>query len=221
MLNGFKIIDADCHVLEPLSLWEERLPPELHHRRPRYVEASPQMPLAESVERFGWRGLIPRSLRFVVDGEEVFHAVTGALGVEAARVARERFGDELEHGTTLASQLQALRRMGVDAAFLYPTGMLHLLAIDPLDPALTVALARAYNDWLRDLCAQAPDVLQGVGVVSRHDPHAMVEELIRIDGFGWKAVHLRPNVVAGRRLSDPAHEPFWEECERRKIAVGI
>jgi predicted TIM-barrel fold metal-dependent hydrolase len=221
MLHGYRILDADCHVIEPLELWKERLPPELVHRRPLHVEVPSELSLGENVKRYGWRGLLPSCPRLRVDGEEVLQAVTDALSAESTRVTSEHFGDELAQGTTLASQLLALRRMGVDAASLYPTLMLHLLAIDPLDSALTVALARAYNDWLRDLCAQAPDILQGVGVVSRHDPQAMVEELVRIAGFGWRAVHLRPNVVAGRRLSDPAYEPFWQECERLRIAVGI
>lgn len=221
MLNGYRILDADCHVIEPLELWQDRLPPELAHRGPRYVEVPRTLSVGDDMKRYGWRGLVTGSKRLVVDGEEAWHAVTGALQAESVRLTAEHFGDELKKGSTPASQLQALRRMGVDAAFLYPTNMLHFLAIDPLDPALTAALARAYNDWLRDLCAQAPDVLQGVGVVSRHDPQAMVDELVRIAGFGWRAVHLRPNVVAGRRLSAPEYEPFWQECERLRIAVGI
>lgn len=222
MLNGHRILDADCHILEPDSLWAERLPPELRHRAPRFVPAAPELPPVDRVERYGWRGLAPSPYRYVVDGEEVYHDLSGVLSAEAHRLTEQRFGDDLHDGaSTLSSQLRALERMGVDAAFIYPTAMLHLLAIDPLDPALTTALARVYNDWLRELCSQAPEVLQPVGVVSRHDPAAMTEELERIAGLGFRAVHLRPNVVAGRRLSDPAYADFWGECERRQVAVGI
>ena len=39
--------------------------------------------------------------------------------------------------------------------------------------------------------------------------------------FGWKAIIVRPNPIKGRLLSDPAYEPFWNECERLGIAIGI
>ncbi len=103
MLNGYRIIDADCHILEPLDLWRERLPPDLVHRRPRLKELEPKMSLLESVERFGWRGVLPDSTRLVVDGEEVWHAMSGALTAESVRVTTEHFGAELDLGTTLCS----------------------------------------------------------------------------------------------------------------------
>jgi predicted TIM-barrel fold metal-dependent hydrolase len=49
----------------------------------------------------------------------------------------------------------------------------------------------------------------------------MVSQLQQIADFGWKAVYLRPNPTKGRLLSDPVYEPFWTECERLGIAVGI
>lgn len=218
MLKGYRILDADCHVLEPDSMWTEGLSPEFKDRGPRYVADTPAETAEELVERFGWRGLEPSLLKFVIDGKDVFHALPPVLRGVASRETDEQVSDaEL----TPEEMTAALDRMGIDVAFLYPTMGLHLLAIDDLDPALTVQLARSYNDWIGEFCGYAPERLLPVGVVARHDPEAMVEELSRIVERGWRAVHLRPNAVCGRRLSDPAHEGFWDECEKHRIAVGI
>ncbi|MEK8021029.1 MAG: hypothetical protein VSS75_029515, partial [Candidatus Parabeggiatoa sp.] len=34
MLNNYQIIDADCHVLEPLEMWEKYLEPEFKDHAP-------------------------------------------------------------------------------------------------------------------------------------------------------------------------------------------
>jgi len=35
MRNGWKIVDADCHQMEPADVWERYIDPELRSRAPR------------------------------------------------------------------------------------------------------------------------------------------------------------------------------------------
>jgi predicted TIM-barrel fold metal-dependent hydrolase len=49
----------------------------------------------------------------------------------------------------------------------------------------------------------------------------MVPELLRVVGFGWKVIFLRPNPVKGRILSDPAYELFWKTCEELGVAICL
>ena len=51
-----------------------------------------------------------------------------------------------------------------------------VLAIDGLDPELAAAIAKAYNDWMRDFCKVAPDRMYGAAIVAPHDVSAAVEE---------------------------------------------
>jgi uncharacterized protein len=221
MRDGYRIIDSDCHVIEPDAIWASCLAPQDRHRAPQYVPDPARESPIERVDQYGWRGLEVSALKFVVDGVDAYRACSPVVQAEAERVTRRRF-QELEGGaSTPESQRIALERLGVDVAFCYPTVALHVLAIDGLAPALSVAFAESYNTWLRGFCRERSEMLQGVGVVSRYDPEAMVEEVIRIAGFGWRAVTVRPNVVGGRRLADPAYEPFWRACEEHEIAVGV
>jgi uncharacterized protein len=119
------------------------------------------------------------------------------------------------------TQVRAMQQMGIDRALIYPTYGLWLLAIDSMTPQLAQEFVCAYNNWLRDFCSYDPHILRGVGLVNLHHPQAMVSELTRIAEFGWKAVCVLPNPVKGRILSHPDYEPFWAECERLGIAVGI
>ena len=60
MLNGYKIIDADCHVLEPIEMWETYLEPAFKQRGP-----SPQME---------------------IDGEKIYFQISEALAAEGRKV---------------------------------------------------------------------------------------------------------------------------------------
>lgn len=195
MLNNYQIIDADCHVMEPTSLWKTYLEPAFKNNA-----------LSEDMK---------------IENEEITHKISSEVQFEGFRVMLQDQTVSLFKNFNSESQILALKKMGVDIAFLYPTVGLWLFAIDTMEPQLAGAYTRAYNNWLRDFCDYDPQILNGVGAINLHDPEDMVPELRRIHEFGWKAVFLRPNPVKGRLLSDPAYEPFWTECEQLGIAVGI
>jgi uncharacterized protein len=195
MTEPYRIIDADCHVWEPAELWDRYLEPAV-------------------AARF-------RSDTLEVDGEKIYQKMSrqvSALGVDVVERDRRIYGIT---GYDPESQVKAMRVLGVEVAFLYPSMSNWLFAIDAMDAALAGTFVRAYNDWLRDFCSYDTGVLRGVGAINRHAPEEMVPELQRIAAFGWRAVVLRPNPIKGRLLSHPDYEPFWSECERLDIAVGF
>lgn len=219
MLKKYKILDADGHVSEPFEMWEEYLEPEFKSRAPykeqniEYSDSSHQVIRLDLFE--------PPTKNMKISGEIIYHNISDAVWAEGIKATIRDYKNYGTIGIDPSSQLQAIARMGVDVCFLYPTVGLWLLAIDSMDPQLAGALTRAYNNWLRDYCSYNPQVLRGVGAINMHDPSDMVPELQRIASWGWKAVFLRPNPVKGRLLSDPAYEPFWTECERLGIGVGL
>ena len=199
MLNGYQIIDADSHVLEPHQMWADYL-------EPRFKQYAP-------------------SAEMTIAGETIYHKLNPDVASQWHRhnqaFMQAHYPSFFLNQPDPESYVQIMKQTGVDIAFLYPSYLLFIGAIDSMAPPLAGAFSRAYNHWLRDYCSYNPQVLKGVGAISLHDPAEMTAQLHEIVEFGWKAVYLRPNPIKGRLLSDPAYEPFWAECERLDIAVGL
>jgi len=190
-----KIIDADCHVWEPSNIWSDYLEP-----------------------RFG-EHVVTAGL--TLDGEPIYHKISAGVARAGADTRARSYATYGISDYEPPSVVKALGLLGAEMAFLYPSVGGWLLAIDSMDAALAGGFVRAYNNWLRDFVAYDPQILRGVGVINRHAPEEMVPELHRISAFGWRAVVMRPNPIKGLLLSDPAYEPFWSECERLDVAVGL
>ncbi|MFN6537391.1 MAG: amidohydrolase family protein [Nostoc sp. EkiNYC01] len=196
MLNGYQIIDADSHAIEPPSLWAKYLEPKFQHFAP--------------------------SAEMKIQGQEIVKNISQQVRRQGNQQMMEAHPNAYFKGYDAESHIQAMVEMGIDIAFVYPTYGLWLWAIDDMAPEVAGAFTRAYNTWLyEEFCSYSPDKLKGVGAINFHAPEEMVTELHRINKFGWKAVLLRPNPVKGRILSHPAYEAFWTECEEMGIAVGI
>ncbi|MGK7942404.1 MAG: amidohydrolase family protein [Crocosphaera sp.] len=196
MLNGYQIIDADSHVIEPPEMWAKYLDKKFKDFAP-----SPDMK---------------------IKGEPITETISKQVEEEGNKQMMQAHPNAYMNRYNPESHVQAMVQMGVDIAFLYPTYGLWLFAIDSLPAEVIGAFTRAYNTWLHEeFCSYDPDRLKGVGAMNQHDPEEMVKEVHRIANWGWKAVFLRPNPVQGRILSDPAYERFWTACEELDIAVGI
>lgn len=194
-MQVYRMIDADAHVFEPTGMWQKYLEPAFKRHAP--------------------------SSAMKVGNEAIYAKFSPSLREEALKILRETHPLSLLAGFDAESQVRFNQKMGIEMAFLYPTIGLWLFAIDSMPAALAGAFIRAYNNWLYDFCSYDPQILRGVGAINLHAPEEMVSELHRIVTFGWRAVFIRPNPVKGRLLSDAAYEPFWSECERLGIAVGI
>ena len=219
MLKDYQIIDADSHVTEPADMWEQYLEPEFKDRAPYKDMTLKGGDPSRQVIRLDLFSPPFKDLK--VEGETIYDNISEGVWAEGLKVAIQAYKSYGVRNFDPESHVQAMKRLGADIAFLYPTVGLWMLAMDSMDPKLAGALTRAYNNWLRDFCSYDVQSLRGVGAINLHDPEEMVPELRRIAEFGWKAVFLRPNPVKGRLLSDPAYEPFWTECERLEISVGL
>ncbi|WP_437566670.1 amidohydrolase family protein [Sorangium sp. So ce542] len=223
MRDGYRILDADRHVIEPLDLWQAHLEPEFRDHAPYLAYVGEGEPLADLVAYRGPEGLVSLPPQPMMDGRPLLHRTSARTWRAVASASRRRAGRLARLGPLELPQahIEDMDREGIDVAFLYPTLALMLLGMAPLDPALASAFARAYNTWLRGFCDHEPRRLRGVALMSPHDPAQMEPELARAAALGFRAVVVRPNPVAGRTLGDPAYEAFWAECERRSIAVAV
>jgi predicted TIM-barrel fold metal-dependent hydrolase len=219
MLKGYQILDADSHVMEPLEMWEEYLEPAFKSFAPKKQQKTIAQTASSRVIEIDL--FEPAFKNLTVSDEKIYYNIPDAVWNNGGERAPENLAQYDDRTYSPESQLQAMEKLGVDLAFLYPTAGLWLFAIDKMEPQVAGAFIRAYNNWLRDFCSCEPKLLRGIGAINLHEPAEMVSELRRIAEFGWKAVFLRPNPVKGRLLSDRAYEEFWTECERLNIAVSI
>ena len=213
------VADSDMHVLEPPDLWQRYIAPEFRHAAP--------VGMTE----------LRRDLRVKVKS----HVMLRLGPVRAVREARgagigwrpdqeDAYASAEARGWDAVAQLEAMDREGVDVAVLFPSRGLFVLGLDSVDqmgadglePAFASAIARAYNDWLRDFIAAAPSRLFGAAMVAPHDVASAVEEARRcVTEYGFKAIFLAPGAVNRRPWHHPAYDPLWAECERLGIPVAF
>jgi predicted TIM-barrel fold metal-dependent hydrolase len=204
-------VDADGHVLEhPNAMLDYA--PRRYRERIWHVETDE--------EGHDW---------VVFDGSRdpanVF-AYAGSGGLTPAEQARAAAGEiryadirpgAFEPGPRLAD-LDAER---IDQTVLYPTTLLGIAGVQDLDFA--TAQCRAYNDWLSDFCASAPDRLFGVAIIPQQDPEAAAAELRRAAGRpNLVGTFIRPNpVVEWRHFLDPVWDPIWRAASETGWPLGL
>src|SRR5215813_9882182 len=207
MRNGRRVIDTDCHQIEPPDLWVERIEPRFRDRAPRigdYHGTRTMMVEGEPFtdERSGYRFHSPEFLA-------------------ALRRGMERFARLREAGFGAAARLADMDEHGVDVQVLYPTSGGQMLGRVFEDVELLAACCRAYNDWSADYCAAAPDRLRWAAILPLQAVDLAVEEARRTAARGAAAYYLRPNPICGRNLYHHDHAPLWAEVERLGVPLSI
>jgi uncharacterized protein len=209
--NGFKVFDSDLHVQEPWDLW-------LRYIEPRYKDRAP----------IGARNYV-MDPTLVHEGKAISKVQlnTDSLNDQVMSVKklapRQAYYKEAEkRGFGPDTQIEAMDQEGVDVAVLFPTRGLFAHAKEYDDDNLAAAISRAYNDWLVEFCAYAPDRMYGAAMIPAQNIPAAVEEVKRAKkDLGFKAIFVRPNPMRGRNWHDPYYDPLWAECEKQGLAVGF
>ena len=212
--GGFRIVDSDMHIMEPPDLWQ------------RYTD--------KKYRDYGQVGVTSdnvRDLRTVHPDGRPWGARSQNVG--ASRNPNQPGGHNYERNQKLYAthaargwstevQLEAMDVEGLDVAVLFPTRGLHTLAEPFMDPPFAAALARAYNDWLSEFCAPAPDRLIGAAMVSPFDMDDAVAEVERaVNELGFRAVFMRSNQMTDKPWHDPFYDPLWSALEEYDIPIGF
>ena len=217
-LRDHVICDSDLHVMEPPDLWERYIDPAYAHAAPRGLSE------------------ITRDMRVRVKN----HTMLRMGSTRPQRVEGRKTGWQKEHDTVYAaseargwdaqSQIDAMDAEGLDLAVLFPSRGLFVLGLDSseqigadgLEPEFATAIARAYNDWLKDFCDHAPNRMFGAGMVAPHDVTGAVEEARRcVEELGFKAIFLPPATVNRRPWHHRAYDPLWTEIERLGVPLAF
>ena len=164
MKDGFKVIDADRHILEPSELYQNYLPEKFKNRvrlggPNQTVREVDGKPVSDSAQRPG---------RAMEDFGYIF---------SSSKRWRECFADAYANKFDPASNLRDMDREGIDVSVLFPTIGLYIMWRDDIDPELSAAICRAYNTWLADYCDHDRKRLYGVMLLPLQDPARAVAEL--------------------------------------------
>ena len=206
--GGFKIIDAELHVMEPVDMWDRYIDPEFKHRAPR---------------RMGERQW---DIRTVVEGEVMASMAGGSWAGMSDTEEQElgqRYAEQISANFDPASQLKAMDNEGLDLAVLYPTSAMYVTAKDGMDPRFAEAACRAYNNWLCDYIQEGDSSrMFGAAAVSPHDVETAVAEIRRsVEKLSFKAIFLRPNMYNGRPWHDAHYDPIWATAQDLGVPIGF
>jgi predicted TIM-barrel fold metal-dependent hydrolase len=219
-MGGDVIADSDLHVMEPPDLWQRYIDPAFRHAAPVGLTEMRRDMRVRVKSRVLLRGGSVRPMR-----TEPTEGKTGWRKEHEAVYA----GAEAR-GWDAASQVEAMDAEGLDLAVLFPSRGLFVLGLDTVDrmgtdglePDFAAAIARAYNDWLHDFAAFAPERMFGAGMLAPHDVGAAVEEARRcVEELGFKCVFLSPGCVDRRPWHHPAYDPLWAEIERLGVPLAF
>jgi uncharacterized protein len=124
--NGFKLIDAEMHVMEPVDLWQRYIDPEFRARAPRRLDE----------RRWDIRTLVEGEVMAQIPGGD-WPALTDAE--ETALAAR--YAEEIARNFDPESQVRAMDKEGLDLAILFPTSAMYVTAFTRMDSRFAAARA--------------------------------------------------------------------------------
>jgi predicted TIM-barrel fold metal-dependent hydrolase len=211
MPGDWPVFDVDSHFMEPADLWRDHIDPAFRDRAP--VGSND-------------RG------RVVIDGDRHFPTVRwrrlgGGLSslnemwdTKYARYSSRNWDPE-SYGFAMDDQ-------GIDRMALYPSRGLMQVAAWGLDPKLTAAIVRAYNDWAAKFVARANSEngsgrLLAVGQLSLHDVDAAIAEARRgVTELGFRGFFVLPEPpLPGVTLERTYYDPLWATLEELDVALAL
>ncbi|MGH7928094.1 MAG: amidohydrolase family protein [Candidatus Binatia bacterium] len=121
-------------------------------------------------------------------------------------------------GNDLQTRLKDMDQEGIDTSVLFPTSSFAVNSMIERDYA--VAYARAYNDFISDVCKQTPR-LKGVALVPLQDPKAAVEEAHRaVTKLGLASIAVASQGMK-EHLGSKTFWPLYEELERLNVPLCV
>jgi uncharacterized protein len=189
------IIDSDGHVMEPFTLWQERLPTQ-------YRDMAWQRIRIDGLDRVQFFGQPTR-----------FEWSLGSLCTPGSLSAAGRLNidldTEVDRGIDdLVRRLALMDDQGIGVSVLFPTLTLGL--DDVPDQGFVNASAHAYNTWIRDFAQSDPIRLRWAAVLPLTDLEWARAELEWAVREGATTVMLSPiPTPGGRSLGSADLDPLW------------
>ena len=221
--DGYRIFDADTHIIEPVEPIETYLSAADRARLDALGPLVQRLPGKGGVSRYriGKRPELNRRLgtrdqvdltatveRKVRDGGTPWDVRWQGPPFPSDRVSFDP-----------RARVQDLDIEGVDVNMILPSGGVAALAGTD-DVVVEQAVYHAYHRWLSDYCGAYPDRLFSLVQVSGRDVAGSVAEIRRCGTEDWP-VGIFPICPPGMSLDEPAWEPIWAEAQAHDLTIVI
>lgn len=220
MLDGYRLYDADAHVMMTPEMWAD-LPKEYALRRPRPVR------IGDAADLGNWKTswLLDGRLEPHPYGPGTHAANTPGMTMEDYGAKKDNAGDFTAFGLPIgcvtladvAARLAAMDKMGIDAQVLFPST---IYATMSADAGLEAALFRCYNRYMARQCALAPKRLRWAGLLPLRAPAEAMAALAEMRKLGACAAVVF-GTVGERMLSHESFAAVWAELDRARFPVCV
>ncbi len=207
-IDDTRFISADGHVMEPPDLWVTRMDKRFRGRAPR-IQAR------EDADYLLIDGVAPA-------------AVTDLIGTMANEKAEgkpilarnhNRYADVRAGALDPALRLADQDLDNISAEVVYPNDAMFLYAAP--DPEYRRECLRAYNSWLAEYCAAAPNRILGAGMLPGGEPiEWSIREAERCAKLGLRSVML-PADLPRIPYGDPLNAPLWSALQDLGLPVAF
>ena len=202
MKEGYRFVDCDMHIMEPMDLFDKYLDPAF---KPRVTSSVRRQDGGSTGHARAAVMVLRRRSRPAMTATS--RNTTGPAGPLVGKRANTTVNFAVERGYDAEAQVIGMAMEGIDIAVLFPTIGLSFMARDGMDPQFSAAICRAYNDWLHDFVQHSPDQLKMAAMLPVHDVNLACQELQRcVTEYGAVGAFVRPNYVNGRYW----HSTYWD-----------
>src|SRR4029077_8439665 len=175
--KSFPVFDCDAHINDPDEIWTDWVEPEYRELvRRSYWKDGHQTYLNGRTPTIGGAGYdFPGYNPICIAGPQMSKKIARRLQQIGLTAEQKKY---VEHPGAYdpKARLREMDLMGIDQVMLIPTMMVaNFPFVENLDGAY--AFARAYNNWVRDYCAAAPDRLFPAGWLPLQSIHYTCCEL--------------------------------------------
>ena len=203
-------IDADGHVLEPPTLWEDYL-------EARYQDRAMRIQVGD--DGFEYLEINGKP------SERTTHGSLGMLGamgeLDAFPSPERRYADNIPFGAgDPGERIALLERENLEKTVLYPTIGL-LWECEVTDPEITLAYQRAYNRWIADFCRDSGGRLVPIAHLSLLDPEGSADELERAVADGCRGGFVAPYTHTQKPHGHPDHDALWSRGVSLDVPLAI
>jgi predicted TIM-barrel fold metal-dependent hydrolase len=189
-----KCISADSHITEPAGTYIDRIDPKFRDRAPRmhYDKTMGDVMLIDN-----GKSLVPFWMV----------AAAGRPTEEVRLDTGKRFEDLWPGGWDPVARLADQDLDGVSAEVIYPS--VGMLLCNYPDVDYQHACFDAYNQWIAEFCATAPDRLIGMGQTAMRTPAEGIADLEAMKALGLRGVML-PGMPPQGDYDDEMYDEFWD-----------
>ncbi len=206
-MSKYRIVDADCHILEPPDIWKNHLPKKYQDKAPQLVKD------AEGGDAWQFAG--------AAAPDPIGLTATPGMPFDQFRWTGVTYDEARPGCYNGAERLKDMDADGVDAEFLYaPQRTIgHFLGDEDYD--FVLAGVQAYNYFLfYEFCAPDPTRLIALAQIPSLGIDSAVDGLRKAKARGAKGVVVS-NWPSGNNAVSTADDPFWAAACDEGMPISI